>query len=94
MHQKVALSELAATIFGIAAKKAGVANPRNPRGKFKGLTDKDEASYVDFLIDNAAKAGLGINPHAHAFFAHELDYFAGRPRILEFDNEHGASSVD
>lgn len=94
MGQKVAISELAATLTIWAWGHTGETGRPMPHGgsKAREFIPRKDGKYLAFLIENAAKAGLGSNPNTHALFAHELNYFAGNPRLigLEGDPPHPA----
>lgn len=94
MGQKVAISELAAVLTIWAWGDTGEPGRPMPRGgsKAKRFHARKDGEYLAFLIEKAAKAGLGHNVNAHALFTHELDYFSGRARTvpLEGDPPHPA----
>ena len=89
MGQKVAISELAATLTIWAWGHTGEAGRPMPRGGSKAskFHHRKDAHYMALLIENAAKAGLGHNTNAHTLFAHELGYFAGNPRRMTLDGD-------
>lgn len=89
MGQKVAISELAAMLTIWTWGHTGEPGRPMPRGGSKARTfhRRKDSEYMAFLIENAAKAGLGSNTNAHALFAHELNYFAGSRRLVGLDGD-------
>lgn len=105
MGQKVAISELAATLTIWAWGHNGETGRPMPRSGSKAsvFNPKKDGKYLAFLIEKAAEAGLGGNPNAHSLFAHELNYFSGNPRLVglggdppypEHDPLPGADATD
>ncbi|MEY9839355.1 hypothetical protein [Streptacidiphilus sp. EB103A] len=89
--EKVSLSEFAGTLVITASEQKGVPFPRAAvSGTPQPLSARERRQYFERLIQRAVDAGLGTNPHAHSFLAHELDYFSGRPRILGFEDDPSA----
>lgn len=89
MGQKVAISELAAILTIWSWGHTGEVGRPLPRGGSKAtlFEPRKDHAYLAHLIEQAAAAGLGSNPNAHALFAHELDYFSGRPRLVGLDGD-------
>lgn len=83
LGDKVAISELAAMLTVWAWGHTGkVGRPMPRTSKASLFNPKKDGQYLSFLIEYAAKAGLGSNRNAHALFAHELNYFSGGPRLV------------
>lgn len=89
MGQKVAISELAATITIWAWGHTGEPGRPMPRAGSKAsvFNPEEDGRYLAYLIEKAANAGLGNNPNAHELFAHELSYFSGSSRLLSLDGD-------